>query len=411
VDGSASSDLDPDFRPRDQDAGLDDDPAVPPLRQPTGGFPEIADYWPDHARRTGRPGEPHRVTGAPVGDDPSRATPPRVTGAPAGGDESRTTPPRATGAPASREPGRAAGAYTAPPHQPEDPAPTWLISPPPPPRRPWLRALLAVAAALIFLGSSVLALSRLIADRQSGPAVPAQSFDQPEIVTDSEPSAPVSVQPEPSSAGPARSSPATTAAGGLPFTSAIFEMAGAVVDLKLTVADLGTVPFEFSTPDGSGLAPKARIDGGTVKLNAQSDGSKGSGRIDVTLNRKITWGLRMLGGVKNATYDLDGVGGLRGIDLRGGASRIEMVLPKQDATIPIRMSGGVRTWVIATPEKVRVKATLREGGGTVDLNGQRVDGVQRGATLINAADAGRGGLEIEAVAGLGSLTVGPEDDL
>jgi hypothetical protein len=381
VDGSATSDLDAGYRADRPEAGNDagqtdtaaaeTEAAVSPLRDATGSIPQIADYWPD--------APPHR-----------RPTVPGFAHL-----EQQPVVPETAGAP--------------PPAYPQDPTPTRVFSPPPPPRRPWLRVLLAALAAALFLGGSVVALTRLVTERKAAPAVPAEPATQPDAVAQGQDNPPVSLEPAPSSTAPADAA-ASASPTALPFTSGVFEMSGAVTELHLTVGDLGTVPFEASTPAGSGLKPRSSIADDTVKLTAQSDGTKGSGKLDVRLNDKVAWGLRILSGIKNASYGLTGVS-LRGIDLRGGAARIEMTLPRQDDTIPIRMSGGVNTWVIATAEEAPVKVRLHEGGGAVNLNGQRVNGVKKGSTLVDPVDdADTGGLDIDAIAGLGSLTVTAGND-
>jgi hypothetical protein len=270
-----------------------------------------------------------------------------------------------------------------------------------------------VLAALVFLGGSALALAKLVTDRESGgdaatPTVPAQPQGP---VTDQQgglANPPVSVAPAPSSTAPSTTPSASATAP--PFTSGVFEMSGDVVELDLTVSDLGGDLVAFSTPDGSGLKPRASVDGTTVKLVAQADGGKGSGKIEVRLNERVAWGLRMTGGISNGSFALTGAD-LRGIDLQGGAAKLAMALPSRKDTLPIRMSGGVNTWIIATAKEVPVKVLLRKGGGEVTLNGHRTRGVDKGTTLRDKVDdSDSGGLDIEAVAALGTLIVGEAGD-
>jgi hypothetical protein len=145
------------------------------------------------------------------------------------------------------------------------------------------------------------------------------------------------------------------------------------------------------------------VTGGTVKLSTKPNGRKGVARVDVVLDDRIAWNLRTSEGVTRAKFDLvDGT--VRGISLGGGATTIDLTLPKQAADIPIRMSGGVNTWRIRTAEQVPVRVRIRRGAGEVVLYGERDKGVQRGEVL-SSDGGGEGRLEIDAVAGLGSLTV------
>jgi hypothetical protein len=147
------------------------------------------------------------------------------------------------------------------------------------------------------------------------------------------------------------------------------------------------------------------VDGTTLMVSPNPDRKKGSGQLDVRLNARIAWSLKMTGGVTTSSFDLAGAT-VRRIDLVGGASRIDMALPSPAAVIPIRMSGGVKTWGITTVGEVPVRVLLRDGGGAVVLNGDRKLGIKRG-TLLRADGRSGGGLAIDAVAGLGTLTVAP----
>ncbi len=272
------------------------------------------------------------------------------------------------------------------------------------PRRRWLRVLLGALGTLVFLGGSAVALVRLISPPATTGGGVAAPTARPEVTGEARTEPPVSIAPAPSETPP--SSPAVTAAA-LPFTSGTFELVDDVIDLDVTVGDLGAEPFQVSTPDGSGITPKPTLDGDTLKVAVEAGGSNGSGRLDVRLNERIAWAVRMTGGVRTATFALGGAK-VRRIDLTGGAARIDMALPSQDDTIDIKMTGGVNTWRITTEREVAVKVLLRDGGGQVVLNGRRTRGLDRDTTLrADGADDGR--LDIDAVAGLGSLTVAPAD--
>lgn len=356
MDGSASSDL--------------DTPVPNPRPESTGSLPNISDYWPD---------APHRMG------------------------------PAADWYPDGTEP-----AETASPPYAGEPQPSLLISPPPRPPRRGLRLFLAVLAALVFLGGSVLVLARMVLRDDPPPqagVTAAPVPEQPDGGVPADQNPPVSVEPAPSptASAPAAttaptSAPAATSAApaALPFTSGTFELTDNVVELNVTIGDLGTDAVRFSSPAGSGLRPRLSVAGGTAKLDPNADGSKGSGRLDVRLNSKVTWAIKMTGGVTRATWDLADAR-LRRVDLGGGASRLTMVLGKLGDRLPIRMSGGVNTWQITTADRVPVSVLLRDGGGKVVLFGRTTDGVSRNTRLTDGS--GDGGLDIDAVAGLGTLTV------
>jgi hypothetical protein len=306
------------------------------------------------------------------------------------------------------------GETAAPPAHPKETSPTQpprLISPPPPPARKGLRLLLGAVAVLIFLGGSVVVLARLVlrddATTATGAPAPPAATGAPA------PSPPVSVAPAPAptSTTAAASAPPQTITiappATLPFTSGSFELASDVAVINVSVAAIGTDPVRVSTPDGSGLKTRLTRDGSSVRLTAQTVDKNGSGEVDVRLNSKVTWSLRMTGGGREANFALARAW-LRRIDLIGGVARISMALPTPDETLPIRMTGGANIWKITTPVRVPVKVLLRDGGGRVTLNGDETDGLDRNTTL-RARGGGNdsGGLSIDAVAGLGTLIVAP----
>jgi hypothetical protein len=336
----------------------------------TAEWPRISDYWPD---------APHRMSPQadyyPDSDSRSAAAPPAYP------DETSAGPP----------------------HR--------LISPPPPPARKGLRLLLGTLAMLVFLGGSVVVLARLVlrddATTATGVASPPAATAEPA------PSPPVSVVPSPATTPTtaAASTPAQTGTvappATLPFTSGSFELASDVAVINVTVAAIGTDPVRVSTPGGSGLKTRLTRDGSSVQLTTQIVDKNGSGQVDVQLNSKVTWSLRMTGGAREENFAL-AKAWVRRIDLIGGAARISMALPTPGETLPIRMTGGVNTWKITTPARVPVKALLRDGGGKAILNGDETDGIDRNTTLrAGGGNNDSGGLSIDAVAGLGTLIVAP----
>lgn len=360
-----------------QDPGNPTSPTGPPMTDTatndtaTGEWPRISDYWPD---------APHRMG------------------------------PKADYYPGDEQ-------VTAPPAYPIQAQPERLISPPPPPARKGLRILLGLVAIVVFVGGSVVVLGRMVL-RDDGTSVavsapPAAATDAP---TPAEPNPPVSVVPQaPSSAAAPKPSatPAPTTAAVPdpvpPFSSGTFELVSDVAVLNVSIGALGADPVRVSAPDGSGITPALTRDGSTVRLTAKvAEGSKGTEPITVRLNSRITWSVRMTGGVRTADFALaDGL--VRRVDLIGGAARIDMELPTPDETLPIRMVGGVNTWTITTKDEVPVKALLRDGGGSVTLNGDRTRGIDRNTRLsADGDDVESGGLDIDAVAGLGTLIVAPD---
>ena len=431
-------------------------PGPGPEEPPPGGWPRIRDYWPDTAA-TGTVGGPGTLGGetatgggawfagapAPVevaepagmpamaGLDPPRSTPSegwpaagaghRVLatdadgragsgGAAHGGGPAPTGAPAPVGHPPAADAGAGSPAY-----------PVSVPHPAPGPSRHRLRVLVALVGAAVFLGVSVLVLTRVVTRPEpvaGGGTVPAPAGDGGIVV--SSPSPPVSIAPAPAPAptSPATSSPAASAAPAGPpagsrprpaFAAATFVLTSDITELNVAVGrpPRNGIARVFS-PDDSGVLPRANLDGTTIRLSAERTGERGSARVDVLLDERIAWTIEITGGVRRGVFAMAG-GQVRGFDLTGGADRLVMTLPRQARAIPIRMAGGVHTWRIRTAGRFPVEVRLRRGAGEVELNGDRDRGVGRGETLrARGADAS-GGLEVDAVAGVGSLTVEPLD--
>ncbi len=328
------------------------------------------------------------------------------------------------GAPAPAAAGPQAGAVSFPrigdywpdaPGTGPGPGPDKLIAPPPEHPRHRLRVITAVTGAVLVLGVSAVVLTRLVSNDDPAPTPTAAAGPDPDIVVGGTPSPPVSIAPAPTSAAattPTPSAPPSSppAATGPAFEAGTFVLASNLTELNVT---LGRPPgngiARVGSPDGSGVVPDATLDGTSLKLTAKQVRDDGSGEVNVQLDERIAWTVRMAGGVKRGTF-LMADGAVRDFYFEGGADRLELTLPRQQRQIEIRMAGGVHTWRIGTEGEFPVKVRLRKGAGEVSLNGDRDQGIDRGRTLRSrGSDEKSGGLTIEAVAGIGSLSVSPLD--
>lgn len=279
-----------------------------------------------------------------------------------------------------------------------------------------LRLLIGVAGAVLFLGVSVVFLTRLAgreepapAPTAAAPAAPAAPPD-PGIVVGGTPNPPVSVAPAPTSTAATRPPAARppVAPPGPAFAAGTFVLASDLTELNVSLgrpARNGVA--RVGSPKDSGVAPDADLDGTTLKLTAEPTGRDGDAQVDVVLDERIAWTVRMEGGVRRGAFAMAG-GRVGDFLFEGGAERLELTLPRQRREIEIRMAGGVHRWRIGTEGEFPVKVRLRQGAGEVELNGDRDRDVDRGRTIRSRGrDEASGGLRIEAVAGIGSLSVTP----
>lgn len=249
-----------------------------------------------------------------------------------------------------------------------------------PPQRPGkLRAAIGVTLAALLLGGTGVILARLYADADPKPAAAPKVAEAP---------APNAV-----------SAPLEGA------DKAGFELVSDTSAFALKTADLGADLYRISTPQGSSVVPRAAVQDDVIRLFLDRSGKRGDEAVEVQLNQDVHWRLTMTGGVKRATIDLGGAK-IDGVNLVGGATRIELTLPRPDGTLPIRMSGGVNEFEVRTADAVPVRVRTRRGAGQVKLGGRTDDGVARGASFSSkdwAASKNR--IDLDAVAGIGTLNV------
>ncbi len=85
---------------------------------------------------------------------------------------------------------------------------------------------------------------------------------------------------------------------------------------------------------------------------------------EVALNASIPWRIEVRDGASRLTADLSGLK-LGSLDLSGGASRVELTLPRATGTVSVRVLGGASNVTIRRPKGVA--ARVRVGGGATNL--------------------------------------------
>ncbi|MEU8820476.1 hypothetical protein [Actinoplanes sp. NPDC048796] len=293
----------------------------------------------------------------------------------------------------------------------------------PPKRKPPRLALVAgavVAVVLVVVTGVVLLRMATTSDRPPAAAPPAPATG-PEIVVPS-PNPPVSIEPAPASPTPgatttaAPSSPAATSKApsspavtdpGPAFPAGTFVLAGGMRELNVSVGRPPTNGIaRVHTPEDSSVTPDATLKGTTLTLTTKANDKKGEAVVDVVLDERIAWTIKTTHGVRRATFAM-AEGRVGAFDLQGGANSFEMTLPRQDAEIPLRMSGGVNSWKIRTEGSFPVKLIVAKGVGESKLNGDRDQDLAPGDTRRAGGDDSSGGLKIDAVGGIGTLDVAP----
>jgi hypothetical protein len=319
-------------------------------------LPDISGYWPDAPHRTGPPADHYE---------------------PAGAEAVRTEPawqPRAS----------------------QRPTLELRIKPREPRRTPFWKPAAALAAAVLVAGA-VTWYAAAPTEPVAGPVITVPS---PILVPDRPP---VSIEASPTGdALPEGARPEGALPEGALPAAATFELADGTTALGVRIGETEGGWFEVTSPSGSGVTPRTVLENGAVRVFVDTNGTTGSGRVDVVLSPAVTWSVLMRGGVRTASIDLTG-GRAGRVDLLGGAAQLELALPRQDAVVPISMIGGIRDWRISTEGRSPVKAVLQRGAGAVVLYGTRDQGVDKGARFT--VPGGTGGIDLIADEGVGTLTV------
>jgi hypothetical protein len=245
------------------------------------------------------------------------------------------------------------------------------------PGRRWMVGAGIAAAALLLTGATVIALTRGGRPADPGWSPPA--------------AAAVAVPPH-------------TVTGALAGrTVAGFDLVDGAQRVTVRAASLGDRLYRISTPEGGGGAPRTDERNGRVRLRLDGDAQA----VEVVLNAAVRWDLRFAGGAASSIIDLSG-GRVGGVALTGGATRIDLTLPRPDGTLIVRMSGGVSLFDLRTAERTPVRVRVGRGAGQVTLDGRSHAGVAAGHTFTPAGWAAAvDKVDVDAAAGMSALTVAP----
>ncbi|SCL57237.1 hypothetical protein GA0070617_3470 [Micromonospora yangpuensis] len=263
----------------------------------------------------------------------------------------------------------------------------------PPPRRRWSRGtrwLTAAVVVVLALGAAAVA-ATLAAPNPLGVAFSGDGDGRP-------PTGETAVPAEPAPDGAL-----TAALDGR--RAATFELLDGLTTLALRADDLGDDLYRIGAPAG-GVRPEPQLRGDKVRLYVEQTGRPGPGVVDVVLNSRVTWQLKIVGGVDEQVLDLSR-GRLAGVELIGGATRVDLRLPQVTGTLSVRMSGGLNELLIRSAGDPPARVRAASGAGTIRVYDQRQAGIAAGQVVDspqwdNATDR----IWVDLVAGANLVTVG-----
>ena len=146
---------------------------------------------------------------------------------------------------------------------------------------------------------------------------------------------------------------------------------------------------------------------GTVTVTTKKPGFRWgrAGRCEIELNPTVPWTVSLRGGGSRFDADLQGVV-LRDLELTGGLSNAELVLPAPQGTVALRFTGGVNNLTVRRPEGVPLRVRVRGGVSNLRLDDQRfvaVRGTMSWETPGYAATDDR--YDISLTGGASTLTI------
>jgi hypothetical protein len=163
-----------------------------------------------------------------------------------------------------------------------------------------------------------------------------------------------------------------------------------------SMEDLYRARFEGKVPD-------VRVDGGTVTVKYRP--SLHPTRGELTVSGRVPWAIKASMGMSDVVADLQDLE-LTGLEISGGASRLELRLPRPKAAVPIRIGAGASNLELIRPAGVPVRVRIGGGASKLAIDEFRV-GAAGGKTHWPSPDYDlvEGRYDIEIGAGASKVTV------
>ena len=168
------------------------------------------------------------------------------------------------------------------------------------------------------------------------------------------------------------------------------------IGVDASMADLYRARFE-------GKLPHVWVDGGTVTVKYRPSLHRTSGEI--VLSGRVPWAINAGMGMADVVADLADLE-LTDLEISGGASRLEVKLPRPKAAVPVRIGAGASNVELIRPAAVPVRVRIGGGASKLAIDDVRV-GAGGGRTDWRSPDYDlvEGRYDIEIGAGASKVTV------
>lgn len=147
-------------------------------------------------------------------------------------------------------------------------------------------------------------------------------------------------------------------------TAAFLIVRDAASRVDVRVVDLPGLLYRVSTPADSGLSPQVTGVPGRVRVGLVPTGADGPDTVEIELNRRVRWDIRLPAGAGEQHLDL-AAGRVGRLALGSGAGLVSMRLPAPAGSVPVALSGSVGELAVTVPADTAVKLRLRGGAGLV----------------------------------------------
>lgn len=135
-----------------------------------------------------------------------------------------------------------------------------------------------------------------------------------------------------------------------------------------TMDDLFRARFERKTPE-------FRVNAGTVNVKYRPGFHPPRGEL--TLSGRVPWSIEARSGMSDIVADLHLLE-LTNLDISGGASRLEIRMPRPRTSVPIRVGGGASHVELIRPAGVAVRVRVGVGTSNVTIDDVTIeDGLRR----------------------------------
>lgn len=151
-----------------------------------------------------------------------------------------------------------------------------------------------------------------------------------------------------------------------------------------------------------GRLPTIRSDGGTVTVAYRF--SLRPPRGEITLSGRVPWAIKAGMGMSDVVADLEDLE-LTDLEISGGASRIEVRLPRPQDAVRIRIGGGASDVELIRPTGVPVRVRIGVGTSKLSIDDYHLEAGRKTDWRSPDYDVSDGRYDIEIGAGASNVTV------